>query len=113
MYKPTPEVLEWFNEEGFVLANDSPFCDWYEKCYSGSMGYGFVTVRFFPHDYGWEVIVGDVHIDKIAAIGMCQTLEHMKDTWKFLLGLGFDSHYNKETSRIELPKRPVNIRLTD
>jgi hypothetical protein len=88
--QPTAAVRDWFVREGFARARS----DGYELAYAHSSGYGYVTLRFWPHDYGWDAIVsngslarptGDLAVaagDPAAgnygvSLGTCQTLAQM------------------------------------
>jgi hypothetical protein len=73
--EPSPDVLAWFRRYGFEPSD----LDCWEKVYSGSIGYGRITVRFMPNDYGYDAIVETGHGDQRHGLnlGLCQTIAHM------------------------------------
>lgn len=81
-YIAAPHVREWFERTGFVQSRDSR--DNWEIAYAGSMGYGYVTLRFWPHDFGYDAIV-ETHSGECSVnLGMCRTLRDMAAIWESL-----------------------------
>lgn len=87
--RPTDAVAAWFAREGFrpTARGDGA----YELAYAHSSGFGYVTLRFWPHDYGWDVIVASGDRQAVS-LGTCRTLAQMDAV--LAVARGFErSHY--------------------
>lgn len=81
-YAPSADVLAWFQSAGFVRCAEHS--ESWEIAYG--LSHGYITLRFYPHDFGWDVIVETGHSDERRGLnlGMCQTLARMQDVWACL-----------------------------
>ena len=76
-YRPTPAVQAWFEAHGFIPC---PGEEAWNVAYAHSNGHGHVTLRFWPHAYGWDAIVADGYgpARRNVSLGTCQTIEQMQ-----------------------------------
>lgn len=79
--RPSEPVAVWFRESGFVASPDG---ESYERSYTHSSGYGSVTLRFWPHDYGWDAIA-ETRLENGERIGVnlgtCRSTEDIARVW--------------------------------
>lgn len=77
-YLPTAPVAEWFHAAGYALSDDSD--EIYGIAWGRNSGYGYLTLEWFPHSYGWDAIVsvsGEARRTRVS-ITQCRTLAEMR-----------------------------------
>jgi len=111
---PTADVRAWLVSEGFVPGD----LDSWELAYAHCSGHGYVTLRFWPHDYGWDAIVRSPIADSGGRsagvnLGTCATLDQMRAVLVLLGSFRREHYVDAQGQRTTPTARLVERRRTE
>ena len=86
-YQPSPAMRAWLTAEEFVRTDDRSDC--WEQAWPHTVGYGYITLRLCPNDFGWELLVldGSGQDRRCVDLGDASTLDQIQQVYAALKGL--------------------------
>jgi hypothetical protein len=96
-YSPSADMRAWLEAEDFVPPSDGSDC--WEVAWGHTIGYGYITFRLCPNDYGWEILLlsGSGEEQRSVDIGDTGSLEQIQRIFYALRSLEWQGHLPPRT----------------